>query len=132
MVEISEERLKELENIEEKYKNKKSYYRPITKKEKLEKVDTSNVGGKIRYQKIQKDITSTKLSELLGISRTTLLGYENGARNPDMEKKIKIADILQVKVEDIDPWTIEKIEEVDKKANTNKFYESDDFSFWGG
>ncbi|MEK0151671.1 helix-turn-helix transcriptional regulator [Tetragenococcus halophilus] len=131
MVEISEERLEELENIEEKYKNKKSYYRPITKEEKLEKVDTSNVGGKIRYQKIQKDITSTKLSKLLGISRTTLLGYENGARKPDMEKKIKIAEILQVKVKDIDPWTIEKIEEVNEKANTNtnEFYESGEFSF---
>lgn len=44
-------------------------------------------------------ITQKSLAVKLGIARTTYSGYENGAREPDLETLKKIADYFEVSID---------------------------------
>lgn len=49
----------------------------------------------IRYRK-EKKLTQEELAKKVGVSRTTLVNYENARRKPDYEILQRIADILEV------------------------------------
>jgi DNA-binding XRE family transcriptional regulator len=49
----------------------------------------------------KKKMTQEGMAQMLGISRTTYTGYENGNFDPSLEKALKIKEILKYKNDDI-------------------------------
>lgn len=56
---------------------------------------------RLRYYREQRGYSSDKLAKLLDIPYTTLKGYENAGREPKYNILIKIADILNVSLDDL-------------------------------
>lgn len=101
MVEISEERLAELEAIERASK---------------QMFEQNPIGSKIRFYRRQRKFTMIQLAQLAGISQSYLSQAEMGIKTLSFEKLMNIAEVLSVKVSDIDPETIKRIEGINNKA----------------
>lgn len=56
---------------------------------------------RLRYYREQRGYSSDELAKLLDIPYTTLKGYENAGREPKYNILIKIADILNVSLDDL-------------------------------
>lgn len=55
----------------------------------------------LRYYREQRGYSSDELAKLLDIPYTTLKGYENAGREPKYNILVKIADILNVSLDDL-------------------------------
>ena len=62
-----------------------------------------SVGENIKRIRKEKGLTQKQLGELCGLADSAIRRYENGGANPKIETKKKIANALEVPVEDIDP-----------------------------
>lgn len=60
-----------------------------------------NIGDKIREIRKSKGMTQADLASILKTSPQNLAQYENGKRNPKSETIIKIADALQVPLDEL-------------------------------
>ena len=47
-----------------------------------------------------KGISQTQLANLVGLKQTTISQYENGSRKPNLNKAKKIADALNISLDD--------------------------------
>ena len=47
-----------------------------------------------------KGISQTQLANLVGLKQTTISQYENGSRKPNLNKAKKIADVLNITLDD--------------------------------
>ena len=56
---------------------------------------------RLRYYREQRGYSSDELAKLLDIPYTTLKGYENAGREPKYNILVKIADILNVSLDDL-------------------------------
>lgn len=112
MVEISPERLAELEKYEKKVLSKKKQ----TPEEKLAKIDMSTVGGRVRYFRHLKKISQHELASKVELSRHSISNAENEIFSLNFPNVLKVSEVLEVSVEDIDPWTIAEIRRIDEKA----------------
>ncbi|MFY1069215.1 helix-turn-helix domain-containing protein [Enterococcus sp. AD013-P3] len=112
MVEISEERLAELENYEWKVKKDK---RNIIER-KLERIDTSTIGGRVKFLRIKRGLTLKELSEKSGIFASNINLMELGKRKISFEKVIKLCEGLEVRVEEVDPYLIDEIRRINSNA----------------
>lgn len=54
------------------------------------------LGQRLKYLRMQKNMTQERLAEVIGISRSALSMYELDEREPDIETIIKFADFFQV------------------------------------
>lgn len=54
------------------------------------------LGERIRLYRKMANMTQSELAEKLGIKKSTLSGYENGTRKPDVLKLIELSKILGV------------------------------------
>lgn len=53
-------------------------------------------GIRLRYLRMQDDLTQSELGQALGIAKSTISMYENGKREPDFETVEKFADFFNV------------------------------------
>ena len=71
----------------------------------------------MRYQRVKKGLTFRELGELANLEVSVdFTSMELGRRKISFDKVLKFAEALEVKVEDIDPWTIAEIRRIDEKA----------------
>jgi transcriptional regulator with XRE-family HTH domain len=56
----------------------------------------AEVGQRIRQIRKEKQYTAKELGRLLGVAESTVIGYENGVRSPDLYSLARLADILGV------------------------------------
>ena len=54
------------------------------------------LGYRLKKLRKQKQISQTELGNLLGVTKVSVSGYENGTRIPSMDILIKILDVFQV------------------------------------
>lgn len=54
------------------------------------------LGQRLKYLRLQKNMTQEQLAEIIGISRSALSMYELNEREPDIETIVKFADFFQV------------------------------------
>ncbi len=52
------------------------------------------IGKRIKELRIEKNMSQQELGELLGITKVSVCGYENGTRTPNLETFTAIADIF--------------------------------------
>lgn len=69
-------------------------------------------GQKIAELRIESNLTQEQLAEKLYITRELVSKWETGKRNPDYKMILKIAEIFNVKVEDIFNRKISLLEEL--------------------
>lgn len=60
----------------------------------------NNIAEKIKYYRNAKGISQGELSQLSGIHLSTIKKYECGTRNPKPDQLLKIADALNVSIND--------------------------------
>ncbi len=58
-----------------------------------------NMGQRIKMLREQHNLSQLELAKMLNISNSTLSQYENGARTPSDDIKVKLADILDVSID---------------------------------
>ena len=58
-------------------------------------------GENLQYYRKQNNLTQEDLAEQMQVSRQSVSKWENGEAMPDLEKVIKLADILQVDLDDL-------------------------------
>lgn len=105
MVEISEERLKELEALENKFGK--------TNQTKLEEVDTSTIGGRIKYYRIKQGLNQSQVSNRLGVAQSYIANLERNKKGKNLDMAIKICKALEVSFKDIYPEEYEAIKKTD-------------------
>lgn len=74
------------------------------------------IGQRLHYLRKQKKLTQKKVSQDLGIARSTYSGYENDTRYPDYDTLIKIADYFNVSVD----YLLGRAEATKDSKNINK------------
>ncbi|MBE4909086.1 helix-turn-helix transcriptional regulator [Bacillus luteolus] len=57
--------------------------------------------NRLREKRGEKNITQEQLSELVGVSRQTIISLENGKYNPSLELAFKLAKAFGCHIEDI-------------------------------
>lgn len=66
---------------------------------------SSYVAQKIKYYRKLKRITQKELGEKIGVKHNTISSYENGINQPEQDLLFKIADALDVSINDLFPPT---------------------------
>jgi len=56
----------------------------------------NKISDRLKELRAEKNLSQNKLSELLGITRTTYANYEQGTREPSIEMIIKFCDFFDV------------------------------------
>ena len=54
------------------------------------------IGERIRTARKNKNLTQQELGDILGVSKVSICGYENGTRVPTLENFIQLLDVLEV------------------------------------
>ncbi|QOR68868.1 helix-turn-helix transcriptional regulator [Cytobacillus suaedae] len=57
--------------------------------------------NRLKKKRSEKNITQEQLSELVGVSRQTIISLENGKYNPSLELAFKLAKAFGCQIEDI-------------------------------
>lgn len=53
-------------------------------------------GSRIKEERIKKGMSQQQLGDLLGVTKVSVCGYENGTRTPAMETFLKLIEILDL------------------------------------
>ena len=53
------------------------------------------VGKRLKELRMEKGLSQQELGIAIGVTKVSICGYENGTRLPNLEKLIKLADILE-------------------------------------
>ena len=53
------------------------------------------IGKRIKDLRTQRKLSQQELGDLLGVTKVSVCGYENGTRIPNLEKLIKLAEVLE-------------------------------------
>lgn len=54
------------------------------------------VGERIRMARKNKGLTQQELGDILGVSKVSICGYENGTRVPTLDNFVQLLDVLEV------------------------------------
>ena len=57
--------------------------------------------NKLKVYRAMHDLTQEALADRLGVTRQTILAIEKGKYSPSLELAFKIAEVFDVKIEDI-------------------------------
>lgn len=57
--------------------------------------------NRIKALRIEKKLTQEQLSQLVGVSRQSIVAIETGKYNPSLELAFKIARVFQLTIEDV-------------------------------
>lgn len=81
----------------------------ICSKKGMNIVDTKNfVAAKIKEYRKLRNLTQKELGEKIGVKHNTISSYENGANEPEQNLLFKIANALDVSINDLFPETTSK------------------------
>lgn len=61
----------------------------------------NDIGKRIKHFRLIRGFSQKELAEKIGVSNVVLSRYEASKRTPDTETQIKIADILEVSLDDL-------------------------------
>ena len=61
----------------------------------------NNLSQKIKYARKKNKITQTELSKKTNLSRNTIVNFETGRRNPRVRDLQKIANALNISIEEL-------------------------------
>ena len=61
------------------------------------------VGNRIREERKKKRLSQRELGEKIGVKHNTISMYENAANSPEQDSLFKIAQALEIKVDDLFP-----------------------------
>lgn len=78
--------------------------------------DDSTVGDRVRYFRMERGLSLVQLSDKAGFGgrNGNLSEMETGNRRISFRKVLALAKALQVRVEDLDPFTMKEIERVNE------------------
>ncbi|MEX5942306.1 helix-turn-helix domain-containing protein [Mammaliicoccus sciuri] len=99
------------------------------------------LGNNIKLYRKQKGINQKDLATKLGVSNVVLSRYESGIRTPDISTQNKLADILEVTLDELHGRNTNKSENIEddievlmfedkdgwdklQKRNANKYYKN--------
>ena len=54
------------------------------------------VGSRIKEERIKRKLSQQQLGDLLGVTKVSVCGYENGTRVPTMDTFLKLIDVLNL------------------------------------
>lgn len=57
------------------------------------------IGKRIKELRIEKGLSQQELGQAIGVTKVSICGYENGSRIPNLEKLVKLADVLETKTD---------------------------------
>ncbi len=88
------------------------------------------VGSRIKDERLKRDMSQQQLGELLGVTKVSVCGYENGTRTPTMETFLKLIDILNMEPNyilgrDVDVVCEEETQYSKKKSRVLKMSKAD-------
>ncbi len=53
-------------------------------------------GEVVKQERIKRGLSQQKLGEILGVTKVSVCGYENGTRTPTLNTFIRLLDVLEV------------------------------------
>lgn len=53
------------------------------------------IGKRVKELRIKKKLSQQELGNLIGVTKVSVCGYENGSRIPNLDKLIRLADVLE-------------------------------------
>jgi len=53
------------------------------------------IGKRVKELRIKKDMSQQELGNEIGVTKVSICGYENGTRIPNLEKLIKLSEVLE-------------------------------------
>lgn len=53
------------------------------------------IGKRVKELRMEKKMSQQELGNAIGVTKVSICGYENGSRLPNLEKLIKLAEILE-------------------------------------
>lgn len=53
------------------------------------------IGKRVKELRVEKKMSQQELGNVIGVTKVSICGYENGSRLPNLEKLIKLAEILE-------------------------------------
>ena len=56
-------------------------------------------GKRLKELRIKKGLSQQKLGDLIGVTKVSICGYENGTRIPTIENLIKLSDTLEITID---------------------------------
>ena len=56
-------------------------------------------GKRLKELRIKKGLSQQKLGDLIGVTKVSICGYENGTRIPTIENLIKLSDALEITID---------------------------------
>ncbi|MCG1009262.1 helix-turn-helix transcriptional regulator [Salinicoccus sp. ID82-1] len=68
----------------------------------------SNIGNRIKHYRTLRGYSQKELAEKIGVSNVVLSRYESSHRTPDNDTQIKIADILEISLDDLNGRKVKK------------------------
>lgn len=54
------------------------------------------IGERLKEARLEKNLSQEKLGGLLGVSKVSICGYENGTRTPNMQKFLRLIELLDL------------------------------------
>ena len=57
------------------------------------------IGKRIKELRIEKGLSQQELGTAIGVTKVSVCGYENGTRLPNLEKLVKLAEVLQTETD---------------------------------
>lgn len=91
----------------------------ISKKQKIREELKLAIGEKIKEQRLARNISQTDLAKSSRISRASIVNIELGRQMPPIDTLAKIADILQVNISVLIPYTAVKTYQQDSYPTFN-------------
>jgi transcriptional regulator with XRE-family HTH domain len=79
-------------------------------------------GERLRKLRLQKNLTMKEFGKIFSLAESTISGYENGTRKPDMDLIAQFADFFEVTTDYLYGRTDNPNETVEKKENRNLFF----------
>lgn len=67
----------------------------------IKMTEINGLGKNIKKFRTLKGFSQEQLANKVGLSRQTITNWENGYREPDLDKAFKLAEILDVSLEDL-------------------------------
>lgn len=62
-------------------------------------MDKKAFGKRLKKLRLEKKLTAKEFGEIFSLAESTISGYENGNRKPDMETLMKFADFFEVSMD---------------------------------
>ena len=53
------------------------------------------IGKRVKDLRIKKGLSQQELGNTIGVTKVSICGYENGTRLPNLEKLVKLAEVLE-------------------------------------